>query len=636
MPGDSLIIARPMMQSQTGDMNLPVGTVPYDSRPSDTPTVFPEYMEVLKLDRKSFEYEQYGDMRANLALLYVGGWELRIKAANFLWQRHKEPQDVYQSRVNRFNYFNILEPAIGWYTSYLFRREPEVDIIDKLNRRPLVDTTVTQIKQVGTGDLRLGETPDAKPSPDRTPVGRDIGSPGNTEEPPVINTANDEAGKFYTEFRGNVDRAHTTLTGFFSRLISQLLLNGRVFVLTDLEPLSGPVGNRQQAEALGSNRPYLLLYNAADVVNYRTDREGNLVWAVIKSGRVDQENPFDEPRVVDQWWIYNQTSWALYEHMLPVSPGSGASQPTSSPMDYAGAGTRGPSKNANLVNSGLHALHHKGRCPLRMFEAPEGLWLGRRAYLPVLSYLNEDNALQWLLAMTNLAVPVITGGGSEPSDSTDETGGIKYYSEIFAINLPQGAKFEWSAPSATSADVSMARCERLVEETYRILYLQDQGRPSSSPSGNRSGAAIAMEKMPSREVAESLGRYIRDAMTKVYHDIIDVRREGDAVSVSIRGFSFLENYVGLDLSDMDRLKTLGVPSGTLLRYGFKSIARLIMQDAPAHLVDLAIAEIDQWLTDKTVLEFAQSTLQPITPQTEAGVLKPPPVPARVQLAEAQG
>ncbi len=626
------------MGSLTGDQSLPLSNVPMDSRPSDLVDTFPDFAEIRKLDAHSYEYDQNADLWAALALLYVGGWELRLKAANFLWQRHKEPQDVYQSRMTRFNYNNILETVIGWYTSYLFRREPEVDILDKINRRPLVDTTVTQakgIKQVKPGDLKFGEAPDSKPTGDRTPEGRDIGSPGNSEEAPAINTANDEAGKFYTQFRNNVDRAKTSLSSFFSKMMTNLLLNGKVFVLTDVEPITDGVVSRLQAENLGANKPYLLMFNSSDVINYRTDKEGNLVWAVVRSGRVDQETPFDNVRTIDQWWIYNQTSWALYEYERPVYP-NGPTAISSSSTSYEGGGTHPPVKNARLVSYGLHALHHVGRCPLRMFNVPEGIWLGKRAYLPALSHLNEDNALQWLLAQTNLAIPVITGAGTEPGTDGSQTGGIRYFSEIYAINLPTGAKFEWSSPSGAAAGISLQRIESLREELYRLMYLQDQGRSAATISSQRSGAAIMLEKLPGREVAEALGRFIRDMMEKTYQDVIDARRETQSVEVSIRGFSFLENYVGLDLDDAERLKAVGIPSGTLMRYVFKSIARLYMQDAPNHLLDLAIAEIDQQLTDTTVLEFAQSTFQPIMVTDEGKNLKPQPISARVSLVEAQG
>lgn len=624
---DSLIIPRPMLTSMTGDVNLPLGSTPYDQRASNTPTKFPDEIPLRKLDRKSYDYEQNANLWAELALLYTGGWEIRSQATRFLWQRHKEPQDVYQSRITRFIYDNKIETVLGWYTSYLFRREPEVDIIDKVNRRPLVDTTVTKIKSVQSGDLKLGEPPDNPGGTGRETSATNTsgGTPGNSEEGPTINTANDEAGRFYTEFRGNVDRARTSLTSFFSRAMTHLLLNGRVFILTDVEPTSTQALNRQQSEKMGANRPYLVIYSSSDVINYRTDKEGNMVWAVVKGGRVEQESAFDDPEVVDQWWIYDQTSWALYEHRRPTSPNA---QSQSQPQD-------GSIKQALLVNSGLHALHHVGRCPLRRYDSPDGLWLGKRAYLPALSHLNEDNALQWLLAQTNLAVPVITGAGAE-SGGTGETSGVQYYSEIYAIKLPAGAKFEWSSPDGHAAALSMQRIEKIVEEIYRLMYLQDQGRPSSTISSQRSGAAMMIEKMPGREVAESLGRFLRDMMTKAYQDVIAVRRETDAVQVSIRGFSFLENYVGLTIEDAERIKALGMPSGTVIRYVFKQIARLYMQDAPSHLMDLAIAEIDEWLTNKTILEFAQSTFQPETQQTAGASLKVPPVPARVQLAEAEG
>lgn len=628
-----------MLRAQMGDMNLPLGTTPYDQRASDIQTKFPPSVPFLILDRRSHDYENNADLWANLALMYEGGWEIRTRAANFLWQRHKEPQDVYQSRVQRFNYFNLLETGLGYYVSYLFRREPEIDIIDKVNRRPLVDTTASEIRPVSAGDLKLGEpTPPGREAsnklanPDTSPVSPE--DEDNSKEGPVINTANDEAGKFYTQFRSNVDRANTTVSSFFSKIMTQLLLNGKVYILTDLEPVQSQVANRQQAEALGADKPYVLIYNTNDIINYRTDREGNLVWVVIKSARVDQETPFKPVVVIDQWWVYDQTSWALYEHRRPVEPGSGN---TTMPMTAQGSGgAHSPNpKTADLVASGLHALHHVGRCPVRMFQAPEGLWLGKRIYLPLLSHLNEDNALGWLLAQTNLAIPVITGAGLEIGGDND-TSGIKYYSEITAIALPANATFTWSSPPGTASQTCMDRLESLTQEIYRLMYLQDQGRPSSSVGSQRSGRAIEMDKMPSREVAETLGRCVRHMISKMYQDVIDSRKEGDVVSISVRGYSFLENYVGLDLSDVDRLKVLGMPSPTLMRYAYKLIARHYMQDAPSHVTDIAIAEIDNYLSDETVLEFAQSTFQPIQAADEQGLLKPAPIPARVQLAESGG
>lgn len=628
-----MILPRPINSGLSRDANLPVGNTPYDARPSDTPTKFQDFVPIQILDRRGFDYDQYADMWARLALLYTGGWELMLKASIFLQQRHKEPQDVFQSRLSRFNYNNIIETVIGWYTSYLFRREPEVDVLDRINRRPLIDTTVTQIDPVKTGDLRFGETPTIYSSPDgeRTPPGRDIGSPGNSEEGPSINTANDEAGRFYKEFRDNVDRAQTTLSGFFSLMMTNMLLNGRVYVLTDIEPPSIPTYNRAQSEALGSNRPYLLMFNAADVINFRTDKEGNLVWAVIRTGRVNQETPFETPRTVDQWWIYNQTSWALYEYEQPIA-GDGTVQPI---VNNTG-GAPIPTKHGHLIASGLHALHHIGRCPLRKFEVPSGLWLGKRAYLPAVTHMNEDNALQWMLTQTNLAVPVIIGGGNEPGNDGSDIGGVTYYSELFAIKLPAGAEFKWSSPDGSAAHISLQRLDNLREELYRLMYLQDQGRSASTISSQRSGAAVLMEKLPGREVAEALGRVIRSDMEKVYQDVIDARHETDAVEVSVRGFSFLENYVGLDLDDFERLKSSGIPSGTLMRYAAKCIARMMMQDAPPHLLDISLTEIDSELTDKTVLEFAQSTFQPVTAEDEGKNLKSPPIPSRVQLVEAQG
>lgn len=65
-------------------------------------------------------WRQYGD-------LYAGGEPFRMRAAEYLIRRQKEPLDVYQERLTRVFYENYLGSIVDWYAATVVRREPVVD-----------------------------------------------------------------------------------------------------------------------------------------------------------------------------------------------------------------------------------------------------------------------------------------------------------------------------------------------------------------------------------------------------------------------------------------------------------------------------------------------------------------------------
>ena len=64
--------------------------------------------------------------------LYVGGHEFKIRAAEYLLRRQKEPLDVYGERLQRVFYENYIGSIVDWYAATLFRREPSLQIRGRL------------------------------------------------------------------------------------------------------------------------------------------------------------------------------------------------------------------------------------------------------------------------------------------------------------------------------------------------------------------------------------------------------------------------------------------------------------------------------------------------------------------------
>lgn len=62
-----------------------------------------------------------------LQLLLKGGDMLRSNAQLVLIPRPKEDPSVFDARIKRFSYQNILKTAVGWYLSEMFKIEPRVE-----------------------------------------------------------------------------------------------------------------------------------------------------------------------------------------------------------------------------------------------------------------------------------------------------------------------------------------------------------------------------------------------------------------------------------------------------------------------------------------------------------------------------
>ena len=328
--------------------------------PGDTPALpdktdadqLPAKVAVKTIDNKSDDWQKYHVAWDLMYFLYVGGVEIEAIAEQFLKKRAKELSDVYQSRIERFNYENHVGTAIDWYLSALFETPPEVE--------------------TAAEDADIKKTTAANKSP-LTPAGADA---------------------YYDALEQNCDRAGTPLLEFFRTYFKNLLIYGRAAALVDLPP-KGEFPNAEEERKAGQFDPYLIQYDPRQVINFSKDKNGALEWIVCSARETRMSSPFEKPSLVDVWYYFDKKQFGRYEREIPEGE-------RSAPDDAM----------AELKMSGAHALADYNVVPVLYIEIPKGLWLMNRAYSVAKEHLNTDKALSWALYMAAMCMPVIQADGT--------------------------------------------------------------------------------------------------------------------------------------------------------------------------------------------------------------------------------
>jgi hypothetical protein len=187
--------------------------------------------------------------------LYAGGAQIKSKASNYLYRRHREPAEVYQERVARAFYENYIGSIIDWYASTLFRREPILTVEDSSRR----------------------------------------------------------ASKYYFEFFNDCDRNGTSITDFLRKRFIEALIFGKAFIALEFPKLAAAFSSRLEEEALGGDRGYLTSIHPADVINWQAGPDGRVTLFVVRLSGERQAGIFTPSGEVSRYLIYNETAYYIVE-----------------------------------------------------------------------------------------------------------------------------------------------------------------------------------------------------------------------------------------------------------------------------------------------------------------------------------
>lgn len=191
-------------------------------------------MQIEELKAALEEHPDYRAWQPSLELyrnLYSGGAQMKSKASTYLYQRHKEPADVYQERVARCYYENYIGSIIDWYAATLFRREPVITV----------------------------------------------------EETSARSVA------WYYGFFQNCDRNNTAITDFLRGRFIEALVYGRSYAGLEFPRSERQFGSRLEEELAGADRAYLTEIHPLDVINWRRGEGGKLDFLTIRLEARDKE-----------------------------------------------------------------------------------------------------------------------------------------------------------------------------------------------------------------------------------------------------------------------------------------------------------------------------------------------------------
>lgn len=203
---------------------------------------YPDRLPLKSLEGTYSCYSELAPVWNKINLLTNGGYLLESSKEEFLPQRAGEPESIYQTRIKKFTYRNLLGSSIQQQSSKLTAGSYSIAGLDS--------------------------------------------------DP-----------KFWEAFRENVDLRGTSESDFLPKLFREALKFGTLYIhvdkpITQVQPI-----NKQQEKLLGL-RPYLTLYSAQEVTDYEEDRFGNLTFLKVRQVSQYRPTPFSNP--IDQvtWtWI---------------------------------------------------------------------------------------------------------------------------------------------------------------------------------------------------------------------------------------------------------------------------------------------------------------------------------------------
>lgn len=370
-------------------------------------------------------------------------------------------------------------------------------------------------------------------------------------------------GEFFENFTANCNRGGVSLVSLFRDVWRSAVLFGSAYVLTDLPRFdAAQFRSRADQMAAGALDPFLVVYDPRQVINWETDSYGNFEWVTVAVESTKREF-LREPVVVRRWYNFDRQTVRVYEAAKPNTPG-----------DYG-------KDVAELVYEGAHALSSVGRVPIRKVSVPSDLHFGDRVYLPLLSYVNLDNAYRWGLHNGCLALFYVKGANQ--ADLTR--------SEIGYLDLPPDAEAGYIEPTGVAWERAAAELASLREEIYRLMYLQAQSRTENATAASQSGLSKQQDMAPAHDVLAGFGEIIRGGMTAVLSDVCAARGLRD-VEVTVAGLEFHDEDPQADIDTAAALEALNVPSDRLRREVQKRIAARVLPGALPETLTEIRQEID--------------------------------------------
>jgi len=313
--------------------------------------------------------------------------------------------------------------------------------------------------------------------------------------------------------------------GLFQLLLEavrEAMITRRAWILIDLPsapPAEEAPASRLDQERAGLLDPYLIGVEPEYVIDWQTDSNGELEWALICDSETRRENltsARDTIRKTFTW--YDREGWASWQ------------------IEYKAKDPPKPDQPVPFLAEGSHPF---GKVPLIPFELPEGLHAMGKLESLAREHFNKRAAVSWaefksLFAMLyEFLAPEdgISGQASAAQEEADR-----------AVNQIRGPghvqerghedRAEFVGPPVDPFVAGRESCQEIMREMFRVMYSMALSVDMGSSAIKRSGESKAQDKAVAGVILKELGRLVRDLAQLLMSLVAIARGDGQAFRVS--------------------------------------------------------------------------------------------------------
>ena len=400
--------------------------------------------------------------------------------------------------------------------------------------------------------------------------------------------------KGYEDFLNNCDCSGTQFIDFLRDIFDHLFLYGRAWVLIELpkpDPQTASLADELDQKL---DSPYLVLHHPSEIINWAFDDVGELNWVLIK--QLKQSNTFLGPEELQYvWTLFDRTGYRKYSAKVEKNAA------TEIQMTFPKIGD--PPLMADLIEEGPHALSPYNMVPFRLVTVRKSLWIGSRCFLQFRSYLAEENALKFTLDQSNFALPMVFAD-KEPSMVRGQANFLKFELQD---------RVEILESKGTGANLQHQRLGTLKDEIFRSAYLINLGSAGTQGSVDRQSAeSKAQDWAAAEDVLSAFGSVLKTNAKTILQRVAMASLDKSAPKFEVRGFRFEDKYAASIVALCDEVAALQIPSETLTKTLWKSVASANLEDYGADIVQKALQEIDaapdpvQQQADAAEQQFSQT------------------------------
>lgn len=451
--------------------------------------------------------------------LVAGGVEFHKRIDRYLPKHDVEPQALYKRRCDQAYYLGYCAPIVQYFASWLF-----------------------------SSSLVFKSDPE------------------NVDD-------------WYAQFKEDVDGLGTDLDQFVRRgFVDACIARSAYWGVEFPEPMATPANLAEwQKQGLGGAR--LRRIEPAGIINWRCDDQGQPLWVMEHSCRVELLEPADEEEMTTE-------TWTLWRADGSVQAWQKAYRKSDKPDENAQVGEIDAPQNPT------------GTIPIVRLKLPPELWVMNLLSDGQLEHFRKSNGLSWSIDRTCYAMPWFF---LEDAKKPPRMG-----AGYFGI-LGHNDRAEWLAPPSVPFATIQEHNSTLKDEMHRVTHMMAMGVENNAAAIGRSGQSKMADNIATEIVLGAMGRYVREAVERTY-DLVS-RGRGEVVKWHIGG---MDNY---RIPDVTTLTTnalswlsLNVPSATAKRQVLIKATLAQLADADEPTKEAIRNEIEAGVTDEDAAMMHQATV----------------------------